>query len=329
VKVFRVKRLWAVFCVVVLLLGFFSNVGGFYSDIQRRREPRVDISYFVTDSNHAIRIVDPLEVKIEVGLEELSSGRIPFPINLAVRNEDSEPLDLVRVELTYDRELIVKPGGRAKIDPENRILIYEHGLGTLESTEFYTPIDTVDTIYVPLSFAFVPALSLSSDGVPFYSWVTILSPYSGKFSDKKIAIGVRIFARDRPPTSGVINLTLVANAEVYLLFGESEMVSSELEDKDFRLFGEDPAQHSQILDHWQRQDVAGGYLVDYFKSSGVGGVFQFIQIGGQTRTLIIDSNSDGLADINIFDNTGDGIPDHKFIITPPAEMPDWLPESVQ
>lgn len=260
-----IGAVWGAFGIVAVISAFFLNVGGFYSAVKQGRTPQVDVAYFMTDADNTIWLVDPQEVTIAVGLEELSSGRIPIPINLAVRNEGSQSLNVVRVELRYDQELRVEPGGRAKIDPKNRLLIYEHELGTLESIEFYTPIDTVDTIYIPFSFVFAPALALSSDGVPVYSWSKIFSPYSGKFSDREISIGVTIFASDRPAISGEINFRLTASVEVHLLFEESEMVPSGLEDQDYSLFGEDPAQHLEVLDHWQAEYPDGGFLVDYYK----------------------------------------------------------------
>jgi hypothetical protein len=222
--------------------------------------------------------------------------------------------------------LKVQSAGKAKIDPNNQFLVYEHSIGTLESVEFYTPLETIDTIHVPFVFHVVPAIVRSNDGVPFYL-VTIVGYEGQHFADKVVQLGVRIYCKDRPTLNGVIRFHLRASVQLIGL-SDSPPDIIDVTKEDTSLFHRIPST-SELLEHWKRQDSKEGFLVDYNKVKYVGGIYQYILIDGVVRRVNADTNADGLLDYEMYDSTGDGLPEKKAIPSKPEIMLDWTENGLQ
>jgi hypothetical protein len=315
----KVGVFFAIFGGIAVVVGFLADVGGLYSTWQNKQPISVGIAWY-EKKDTSLRLVPLDAVIVELAPEDVFNQRVSIPVNLAIANKEAAPLEVVRVELNYDKNLKVESTGKVKIDPSNELLVYEHTIGTLESLGFYTPLETIDTIHVPFVFHVVPVIARSRDGVPFYL-VTIVGYEGQKFADKVVQLGVRILCRDRPALTGVIRFHLRAGVQ---LIGLSDIPPNiiDVNKEDVALFQRIPLA-SEPLVHWKRRDSKEGFLVDYNKVKFSGGIYQYILIDGVIRKVNADTDADGRLDYEMFDSTGDGLPEKKAIASKPEAMLDW------
>ena len=99
---------------------------------------------------------------------------------------------------------------------------------------------------------------------------------------------------------------------------------------DVRVFCASEAVSWTVLDVWSRSYSPGNRTIDYRKLRHPnGGTYQLVSLDGTLRLMVCDVNSDGLAESQTWDSSGDGIPDRRVVFDPPADMPDWPPDSVR
>ena len=316
------RVIWGVTGVLAHILGFFMNIGGCYSDWKGRRLPDVDIAFFEETSDGRLEIVDPNEVQVLVGGDEVLSGRIPITLNLAIRNTGSEVLEVVRVELSYDSGLEVASDGKAKIDPDNRLLIYEHEIGTLEDVNQYTPLETIDTVYVPFNFKIVPAIVVSRDGVPEY-YLAIDGYEDPTFAAKTVSFGLKVYSRDRPTVNGLVTFHIQPGIGLVTPYDVSDSIQQSIAPDDLQLFRDLSSAAVVTIEQWKVEQPNGGHLISYHKVRFRNGIYQVILVDGQMRKVIGDDGADGTVEWLLWDQTFDGVPDRKFSLTPPSPMIDW------
>lgn len=321
----RIALIGTILGVIATLVGFFSDIGGFYSQLMKKRKLEVAIAYF-ENQNTKLRLISPDSVMIKVKLEDYINQRIPFPLNLALRNKDNDPLEVVRVELSYKNTMRVESNGRAKIDPENKLLIYEHEIGTLENVGHYTPLQTIDTLYLPFNFLAVEVCALTRDGVPLYTVVILSGVNNFRFADIYLYTPVKIYCKDRPMSIANIILTLRSDLQLVGLPEKPKFLS--LQDTDRKLLNELQLNKPITLEKWEKNSK-DGYLLDYKKVCYQKGVYQIAKIDNQIRLVVVDEDADGKAEYEMMDTTKDGIIDQKAIFSKPVLMLDWKPKAVR
>ena len=205
------KRHWGIlsgaFVAAATILGFFLDIGGLYSSLQNKLMPKVELAFFEEDKDGHLEIISPNDVQLSITFEDVISNRISFPVNLAIRNNEDKPLDVVRIEIRYDNTFEVESSAKAKIGPQNRMLIYEHDIGILENIDVYTPLQTIDIIHVPYKFLILPMVVLTKDGVPLY-FLEIAGMGERFFSDKVFRFQITVFCKDRPPVKGIVDIRI-------------------------------------------------------------------------------------------------------------------------
>jgi len=127
----------AVFTPIATALGFYLDVGNLRSQRATLRPPAADIVFF-EKGKAGYKLIDPMNVVLNPSGDEVSKKQFAVPINLAVRNQESTRLEATRIEIYYPRNVRVKPAGKPRIDPGNRVLIYEHDLEDLQAVDNYT-----------------------------------------------------------------------------------------------------------------------------------------------------------------------------------------------
>jgi hypothetical protein len=164
--------MWAALGAVALLLGFVTDLGGMRSWLQSSRTPDTEIKYFEKKDGR-YELIDPTQVVLRPKYEEVSKGYLSVPLNLAVRNKEAKPLEAVRVEISYPEGLKIVPAGNPKIDPQNRVLIYEHDVQDIQAVGNYTPLKTIDTIYIPYYFDHSTGIHINPDGGVAELWRSV------------------------------------------------------------------------------------------------------------------------------------------------------------
>lgn len=147
--------------VALALLGYALNIDDAISRWRSHKRPAAEIMYFQKRGSD-YSLIEPGNVVLEPSLSELKKNYVPIPINLAVRNREKGRLEATRVEITYPKGLRITPRGRPKIDPQNNTLIYEHNLRSLDPVASFTPLDTIDVIYMEHSIKGLKSTPYSS-----------------------------------------------------------------------------------------------------------------------------------------------------------------------
>jgi hypothetical protein len=147
-------------------------------------------------------------VVIQPSQGELSKGYAAIPINLAIRNLEEGRLEATRVEITYPKGLRITPKGRPKLDPRNSTVIYEHELRSLDPVASFTPLDTIDVIYVEHSIQGLRSTLIIHDNtsvVEDSAAVEVMGPpYAAD-------LRVRLFSRSRPPLEAKLHISVDAS----------------------------------------------------------------------------------------------------------------------
>jgi hypothetical protein len=321
--------LYALFAFIALIIGFFMDAGGLYSSIISGLPPNIQMAFYEINDGE-IKLIDPSHATVYVDPEDILNQTVSIPLNIAIRNTGNKPLELVRIEFAYDSSIDVTSAGKMKIDPENRVLVYEHNLGTLESMDFFTPIQTVDVIHVPFILGLVPTLTYTNDNVPFYFLILVGSESDNQFVDKVIVLNVRVFSKDRPVIMDTIRINLKANIDIFGLPNEkSNATSVEIQNDDIELFNRIPSDTAIILDHWEKYDAFVNSTIKYYKVEQGNGIYQYIFLDDNIRKVIADTNSDGWVEYELIDANLDSKPDSRYVFNPQTMyMLDWQSEAI-
>jgi hypothetical protein len=286
--------------------------------------PTVTFGWYKKTPN-GLRLVDPSNIVVEVSPADVRSGTVPIPLNIAIQNKENADLEVVRIELTYDQENPVTSAGRAKIDPTNRTLIYEHSLGTLAPVESFTPIEEVDVVRVPFRFLLVDTIVLLRDGVPA-NMVTLVGYSGAALSDRIVAFGIKVLCRDRPPMVGTIRLRLGLGVD---LIGETaEGTPSALPPDQVAQFVSWTETPEATLASWTDTYPVGNIPISYSKIRSGGRILQVVSVDRQLRRINVDSDGDGAMEYSLLDTNTDGILDMRATYLAPQFMYDWRKEAL-
>ena len=226
----------------VLTIGSIALVIGLivdFSELQKIYlsyiEPKIDISYFFYDENDFPIINNSDEIIIDITNEDFQSGKIKIPINLAIKNLENRRLSLVRIEIQYDKNINLLSNGKQKIDPDQKLVIYEHEFGTLEIGDKYTMMETIDILEIPFSFIFTPVVGLSKDGVPLYSLI-IVGFKENYFINDSISFEFTIFTEGRKPVSRTLVFKMQLMVDVLFPTDGSTGTICDVTEEDIGLF---------------------------------------------------------------------------------------------
>jgi hypothetical protein len=313
---------WLTLSFAVILVPCISKILGIVSPLPTQTPPSIELMYY-EKTKSGLKLVDSNEIEISLEPEDIINQRVQFPLQIAVRNRDKVPLKVVRVELSYPKELNVISTGNAKIDPKEHLLIYEHEIGTLENIGYFTPLKTIDIVSVPFHFMVDSFVMQTRDGVPH--WMVTIIGVEGLITEKIVVLGVRVFCEGRPPAEGMVRLRLAGKVQIFTDFDNSNL--TDLTEEDKRFFREGLL-GSQELDQWESKITPSGDVIGYSKVSLERRVAQYITVNKTLRKLIVDDNSDGWLDFTLIDENGDGEADLKVIFNR-WPMIDWKKKGVE
>ena len=285
-----------------------------------RKIPNLDIAWYKFDHG-LLKLSDPSAVAEELTPEDILANRLRVPVRLAIRNSGADPLNVTRVELSYDSSIKVVSSGKAKIDPKGGILIYEHNIGTLESQNEFTPIEEIDVLEIPFKFFFVQAVALTQDEVPMRIGTLVGQDV---FGQKKIEFRVRVFSQDRPPALGKVSVTPVSGVQLFSEGDYERQVSSSYGDADY--FSVDLPK-TKSISTWERVYSNSSKLIGYELFQSPKGKVRRVSVDGIFRSIAVDQNNDGDIDFLLVK----GKPNNNtirldFISRYP--LLDWEPEEV-
>jgi hypothetical protein len=306
---------WAALGAAALLLGFVTDLGGVRSWIQSSRTPDAEIKYF-EKKDARYQLIDPKQVVLHPKYEEVSKGYLSVPLNLAVRNKEARPLEAVRVEISYPEGLKILPAGSPKIDPHNRVLIYEHDVQDIQAVENYTPLKTIDTIYIPYYFDHSTGIHINPDGgVAELS----LSVTGTKTRYSPLELGVRIYSRGRPTLSQKVGFTVRESTPPSK---KQKTIRGKPTGQDKDLFREVARQAAHAPNKWVGRDMKKSHKLMYRRVNHEGGTFGVLLVDNTVNYIIADLDGNGFVDYIIEDTADPGRPDRKFTPLGPEPMVD-------
>lgn len=284
----RPRRFWPLVgtlaTIVVTLAGFILNVFGVRTLYQNTRQPKVDIAFYRIENGQTEIAQSGPEVSVTE--EDIAQSRVRVPIALAVRNHDGRTVEVAEVQVRYDKRLTVTSEGHARIDPDNRLLVYDHNLGSVVSNDYYTPLKTLDTISIPFNFDRSGAVGLTKDAIPLYAEVLTGTP-KGQGAPKDVSLGITVYFKDRPSVSVTMPVKLVGLlAELRFVLPHFHGFQN-LTSEEQRLFQHPPP--GLTLNQWTQTISNNGShaTVSYKKLQFRKVTYQLIYVDGQLRRMIV------------------------------------------
>jgi hypothetical protein len=299
------------------------DVGGLRTSWHNRAVPRVDVSFYTLRGQEPV--LTPSGPEVTITDADLASGQVSVPLRLAFRNRDGRRLELVRVKLSYPRDLTVSSTGRARIDTSNRTLVYEHELGTLESTETFAPLPTLDTLTISHEFSVFAVLALTKDRFPIYTIGISGVPDRDRLW-KVIEFEVQAFFRDRPPVTVPLRLRIGPSVDVNIVDPPDGHFES-LKPQDAQMLGS--TAHDERLAAWQKIYPDTGQLIGYEKVRRGKATVQLIRVAGLLCRVNVDENSDGFIDFQLWATEGAPMPTRRFVPNGRSRMIDWVEDSIR
>ncbi|WP_431231162.1 hypothetical protein ACQ856_16080 [Mycolicibacterium psychrotolerans] len=310
-----------------LFIGYAVDVPQIYSNWKNNREPAFDIKYFTKDSSGNLTLEELSSIHVEIDQQNIQNSEILFPLSFAFHNVERDELLNARVVLSYPHDLKVDPEGKPRIDSNNSSFIYEHNLRDLAVVDEYTPLDTIDTLHIKFNFDVRPMVFLAEDGVPV-EYLTIAG-YNGNFEDAIVPIKLRFEVPGRPAVVKDIRINLKAGIEILPTPQSAVAQERPVTPEDISWFRSIPA-GPRVVDDWEREMTytQPHHKIHYTKLTDGNTTYQRISVDGLVKRILIDRNSDQESDAEIWDNTGDGLPDIRTE-GGKAFMLDWEPEAVK
>lgn len=325
IVILRRKTKWIIALITGLAIasGYFLNIDDFIKRLVSKTEIDVDIAYY-EKSGSKLRIVDPTLITLDVTPEDyFLKKKIPFSLNLAIRNKDTRPLDVTGVDLIYDKEIDIESQGHTKIDPKNKHIVYRHQIDKLDDVDFFTPLKTVDTIYLPTSQLVTDeTIALLKDGVPVYFATAFTKAGGIKLRELKIPFEIKIYCKDRPVFKESFSVWLICDFKI-LFPGNFNAVLVSPTKHDLDSVIDIISQEKALIEQWENKQSFDNHSIKYSKMCFNSGIYQAIYIDQQLRKIIADTDSDSYVDYELMDTDFDGILDKKALFETPKIMFDW------
>jgi hypothetical protein len=320
-------RGWVFFVVVATVLAFRLDVDDAISRRLKSKPPATEIMYFQKEGLN-YRLIDPTNVVLEPSQRELEKGYFSVPINLAVHNQEKTSLEATRVEITYPKGLRVIPEGRPKIDPMKNTLIYEHNLRSLDPVTSFTPLDTIDIIYINYAVKGVRTSLYLSDDI-----IAAVATAGLELTDRPygVDIGVKVFARDRPPVGTKVHLSVdTSKAFEGGLASTSDLKSIPLKKSDVPLFRAVSKRLEAASRVWEVKVKNRATTLALAKTRYGRGSYNGLLLDGKATEVFVDHDGDGMLDYMLEDSTAPRSPDQKLVPSRPEPLTDMQrPDEVE
>uniref|UniRef100_UPI001C71F33C hypothetical protein n=1 Tax=Stieleria mannarensis TaxID=2755585 RepID=UPI001C71F33C len=316
-----VRLKWLAIFAAVPVAFLLHLIGKTIYPIPQESLPEIEFGWYqYTESGLVLE--EPDSLKIAVNDTDILNNEVRIPIQIALRRNDPWPLEVVRVELGYPKGMKVSPGGKARIDENESLILYEHSIGTLSEVDTYTPLERVDVVTIPFKFITDRTIVQTSEGIPHMT--TWILGIEGFVDSKPIRFRVRVFCKNRPPIYGLVNIGLAGKFQFFTDVDEMAEIreGDELSEADRMLFVDEFAgAHEE--DQWSQAVNPSGDMIRYRKLTTGDAVLQVLDVNDQRRKLNVDGDADGGVDFTLADSTGDGRADLKFVSTRYWPMVDW------
>lgn len=323
----RVLVIGSMISVALTLLGHALNIDEAISRWASRNRPAVEIKYFKKQgSNYSF--IEPENVVLQPSQGELTKGYATIPINLAVRNLEESRLEATRVEITYPKGLRITPQGRPKIDVQNNMLIYEHELRSLDPVASFTPLDTIDVIYMEHSIQGMRSTLYIHDNTSRWEASVAVEVMGPPYA---VDLKVRLFSRNRPPLEAKLHISVDAS-QAFNSPKESEdsLVPALLTNSDVALFRAVSKRLLTVKRAWEVKVRGKSMTYALAKTHYRQGFYNGLLLGGKVTEIHVDSDGDGMLDYVLGDTTNPTSPDQKWLPSQPEPLTDMQrPDEVE
>ena len=312
------RKYWTVPKIIAVLAGLIFIVILLSIYPPGRWSPPILGLSFYEEKDGDIRLIKNGGIPFSVSLNDIYMDQISIPIQVALRSDEGEQLEVQKVEIYYPSGLKVKSTGDPIIDPKGRVLVYEHDLKSLTSESNFTPLKTIDTLIIPFEFSPLEYGSLGKDGVPEYA---VVGSHMMLLQQPNYHFLVKTYVKGRPTVQGKFSL----NPKLpFLIFQDTKRDSitldlTFLEKKIFdRTVSED-----EIVDRWTVVTHKSGAKITYVKVSNPSFQAQYLYNGDELMKVNLDMNKDGFTDHSLINNDGEIGVDLKYIMLEEVDFIDW------
>jgi hypothetical protein len=292
-----------------------------------RKRPAAEIMYFEKEGS-SYNLIEPENVVVRPSKKEVDKNYVAIPINLAVRNREKNRLEATRVEITYPKGLRVVAQGRPKIDPQNNTLIYEHDLRSLDPVTSFTPLDTIDVIYVHYAIKGLKTTVYLHKNVFGFAASAGLEVTNAPYG---VDLQVKLFARGRPPLETKLHVSVDTSHALDNSGGSgSEYVPALLTNSDVALFRAVSKRLRTAKRLWEVKVRGKPATLALARTRYGRGLYSGLLLSGKVTEVHADANGDGLLDYQLLDSSDPPSPDQKWLPSQPEPLIDMeRPDEVE
>jgi hypothetical protein len=286
----------------------------------------VELTWYV-EENGEKKIVGPAAMETIVNKDDIENDRLTIPINLAIRSNESKRLHGVKIEILYPEGSKVESNGDSKLSADDSTIVFQHEVGDLEPSKYFTPIQNQsgDLVTIPYWFATGNCIVLTKDEIPFLTEYVV--PQDILTADPAVVFLLNVYADGRKKNTAQLSVKPRIGFKAKIDFDNSE--TQEINEQDRQLFAryflnEETAFSWDATFESEIQTATIGYR-EYKIDAGF---IQRVSVNQVLRRLAVDSSGDGKIDFVILDTDADGMPDNKFIWRKEWPVLNWKKEWV-
>ena len=279
--------------LVVVILAFTFNIA---FPLEKNSAPSYSLAFYEKE-NETFKIINPDSVDVDVTQEDVDLKRVRLPLRLAIKNNESNPLKILKVVITYPEGYVVKSTANPMIDPASNSFVYEQDFSTLTPTAYFTPLKTIDTLITSADFQVLDKVVCPKDNIP--GFLRVFIEKSNGLKKNFFDLKVDIYAEGRPVTKGKITVKIKRpSVSILTDYPESELVAPGEHD---RLLFQMGLPGSVILDSWEAARDKDQKSVKYILQQDNEGLYQFIFVENVLRRINADTNGDRVIDYILVD----------------------------
>jgi hypothetical protein len=293
---FKIK-LFGVSVLVILLLTFTFP-------LPKHTYPMYSMAFYESTSK-GLKIIDRDSLKVAVSAEDILHNEMKIPLQIALRNDESAPLKVVKVVVTYPKSIDVISKGSHQISPNSNSIIYEHDLQTLEATRNFIPLKTIDTLIVPFKFFVTNLITLTKDDIPIYS---VIIYDSTLFKEKRIDFDIDIFCEDRQTVHGKISPKIKAGLKLIMDLPNGKIIDPSKEDEKLFCQG---IPNSKTASEWESIVKSTNQKMRYVKKVNKNHVLRYVYLDNILRRLTV-SDTAGIINYVLLNTSNSNHPNRKI-----------------
>lgn len=324
---------WVVSGRLLALVGLGALIFSVWSGISAlvRGGPELQIRLYEFDERGQPRLVDP-SLDRTLDFSDIEAGAVEFPLNIALRNVGGRSITSATVELAYPEDLDISATGARKVDPDSHVLIFERPLSALHVESNYTLLEPLDRLRLRVYPIPVDAVVLTAEDFPIYvrTVVTVFRTTADGFPlrpslDDAAEFEVGVVDQDGERYSGRVRLSFPFDVSLVPQYEGTPGIETDLDDKSLRLVRETASTGSPMT---KRTSTLGSREIVYWEALSPQGDFvQLVWVAGELRRAMVDLDSDGELDFELWDLTGDGEFDQKRVFDPSEPVQRWPNEA--